>query len=876
MSAKRILVCLLCAGVCWADSAPGNDSYLGLLNAHTGVFGFYTGKFPNRGDILVGEANADKARGDDEAAIDKWRAAIQAYASGHASKSDRVKQSATWDLLGYAYLDRNDFDQARAAFQASLKVAQALQLKREECVCRIGLAALAQALGDFPGAEACEQEALAAAADPLSQALAGISMGDYQLRVRAFAPALATYQAALVQLETAKVPQGIQAAWGGIGSAQAGLGRLPEAEEAFRSCLAVARELNDLPGCVDALNQLAGCQQAQGRDQEARRRYTEALSLMAVLDLDLPRQKSLAEYRLGALAAKAGDPAGAARRYLEAIETIEGTRQRIGSGTERVGYFADKTSVYEDLIDLLLGMSPETFQSLGPAWRSLGGNAAEAALTVAESTRGRTFLDQLSRSRLDLGADRVPSAVLIEEQRLIRALDQPPPSGSKVPLKLFRRQAQQAFADFLAQVRVEHPDYADIHYPQPTPPDRIPLRAGETLLVFKVNPSASYLWVLRPGRAAEVFKLPVDRARLTAQVRAFREPLERLDTLGAFSPALGQDLRRLLLDRALTGVAPADHLIIVPDGPLSVLPFEALALDGGAGYLGDQRRISYYASASILAAARRGGSRPALPRSLFALGDPVYDDLDPRYRAFLAGRPAEPGSAAPEPGPHLRDLVGATGAIPRLAETRGEVLSIGGQFGYPADSPHLKLDMNATKAELLRAPLAEYRYLHFATHGILDGDVPYIMEPALVLTQPGQPRLEDGFLRISDVVKLKIPADLVVLSACSTGMGRQVAGEGIQGLGRAFMMAGAKSVLVSLWSVESQSTALLMQNFYSNLQKGHSLGEALALARQALRQGAYVPEEARGLSVKGQAGSQPLDGSHPFFWAPFVLYGEWN
>ncbi len=154
--------------------------------------------------------------------------------------------------------------------------------------------------------------------------------------------------------------------------------------------------------------------------------------------------------------------------------------------------------------------------------------------------------------------------------------------------------------------------------------------------------------------------------------------------------------------------------------------------------------------------------------------------------------------------------------------------------------------------------LAQYRNLLFSTHAILDGDVPGIMEPALVLSLVGDRSDNDGFLTMSEVFGLDLRrADLVVLSACQTALGQgkePVAGEGMTGLTRAFMYAGARSVLGSLWVVEDASTSLLVQSFFRHLREGRSKAEALNLAKRELRANpAY---------------------SNPFYWAPFVLVGE--
>jgi CHAT domain-containing protein len=227
----------------------------------------------------------------------------------------------------------------------------------------------------------------------------------------------------------------------------------------------------------------------------------------------------------------------------------------------------------------------------------------------------------------------------------------------------------------------------------------------------------------------------------------------------------------------------------------------------------------------------------------------------------------------------LRSAVIKSGfSLPRLPETRDEVLSIGELFGYKTNDPNIKLDMDAAKSELLKSNLGNYRFIHFATHGILSGDIPYIMEPAIVLTQPGNRNPEDGFLKMSEILELKLNADIVVLSACKTALGKEIAGEGVVGLSRAFMLAGSKSVIVSLWSVESNSTAVLMKSFYSHLMKpGMSKEKALRLAKQELKNQSLISDDiSRGVKITGRDKKTQISTTHPFFWAPFILIGEWE
>ncbi len=162
----------------------------------------------------------------------------------------------------------------------------------------------------------------------------------------------------------------------------------------------------------------------------------------------------------------------------------------------------------------------------------------------------------------------------------------------------------------------------------------------------------------------------------------------------------------------------------------------------------------------------------------------------------------------------------------------------------------------ATEPELRKRPLQEYGYPVFATHGILDNQIRYIQEPALVLSQVDVDSTEhtrDGFLTMSEVMGLRLDAEVAALMACDTGSGKTLTGEGVMGMGRAFQYAGAKAVVMSLWSVDQESTVLLAEQFFTYLKQGKGKLEALRLARTDVRKAGY---------------------EHPFFWAPFILVGE--
>ncbi|WP_445372341.1 CHAT domain-containing protein [Methylomonas sp. HW2-6] len=295
---------------------------------------------------------------------------------------------------------------------------------------------------------------------------------------------------------------------------------------------------------------------------------------------------------------------------------------------------------------------------------------------------------------------------------------------------------------------------------------------------------------------------------------------------------------KLLLAPAASVLADKKQLLVLTDGALNGIPFDVLSLSSDLYRpLIQDYAIRTAPSLKLLAGDRE---RAATPAALFALGDPKYH--------------ARPGTAdAAEPGNNSRFWDDRLQARP-LPETRAEVRAVAAAF--PRVEKQLLLGADASESQLKRIDFSRYGYLHFATHGILGGTIPGIWEPALILAE------ENGgntFLVASDVERLHLNAELAVLSACETGEGSYIVGEGTLSMARAFMKAGARNLVASLWQVPSASTREIMELFYRQLQQGVAVDAALRNAKLAWLQSRMQRNEA---------------ASHPAYWAAFVLFGR--
>jgi CHAT domain-containing protein len=366
---------------------------------------------------------------------------------------------------------------------------------------------------------------------------------------------------------------------------------------------------------------------------------------------------------------------------------------------------------------------------------------------------------------------------------------------------------------------------------------------GSLILEYYLGRERSFLWALTPG-AIESFELP---AREVLDAEARRAAL----LLGASNKALARreaelslaGLSRLLLAPVAHRLRGAERLVIVPDGALWYIPFAALPDPGLEGPDGDPtplvvaHEIVTLPSLSALSRWRRDPARRHhAPGTIAVVADPVFDAADPR----VAPRPAVSRAAS---GPFTR--------LPFSRDEAEAILSVA-----PRQGRWVALDFAASRDAIASGRLAPYRIVHFATHAVVDTENPDLSSVVLSMVDShGRPR--NGFLRLADIYSLHLPADLVVLSACRTALGREIRGEGLVGLTRGFFSAGARQVLVSLWPVEDRATAELMRRFYREIF-GRKRPPAAAL------------REAQ-IAMWREQGWRSA-----YYWAGFTLQGDWR
>jgi len=349
----------------------------------------------------------------------------------------------------------------------------------------------------------------------------------------------------------------------------------------------------------------------------------------------------------------------------------------------------------------------------------------------------------------------------------------------------------------------------------------------------------------RPGWDREIFRL---RNRLAKSMDYDRKGFERLGL-----PLFGF---------AASELSTLTRLIVTTDGALSALPLGILPYASGR-LLHDRLRVTLVPSLSLWLA-NQSRKAPIERRALraFVVGDPDFDEQATIERSIGKERLALRGGEA-------------LSYFQRLPETADEARAVLAAFPDP-EASRLLLGSEATESRIKSdADLTRYTHIHFATHGVIGNDLPNLNEPALVL---GWEEDEDGFLTAREVTQLELDARLTVLSACNTGNGEYFAGEGLMGMGRAFMEAGSARVIVSLWPVESFSTQRMMELFYTYIGRGEPEDRALWLAQQDLRSNRSAQDERqakRGIAAQGSTiplgTSESRPFANPFYWSPFVL-----
>jgi CHAT domain-containing protein len=692
------------------------------------------------------------------------------------------------------------------------------------------------------------------------------TLGNWETGRQHFTAAVGYYEQALASKPdnpalTSEMLTNMASAWEHLGKSQKSVDFLQEAIKLQES---TGAEPNPV-----MVSDLAYSQESLGRLTEALAGQERALAILRQKGGD-PFYEWQVESRIAHVERATGRPEEALQHYQNAVKTIDLLRAgALNTEAGRAFGLAASHATYAETADLLVALHREG-----------------EALEMAERGRARAFLDMLAMSRTGLADELAPDQRAREDALLARI--------SAVHKELWKegisaKEEQQHKAElaraeddleaFHLEVRRANPRYASIRYPEPISVTRIQndLLGPNTVLVeFLLGEKRSLAWVVAKDKVTASV-LPA-RKEIEEQADAYRKALMERAAALTLQSSLAEIERRgevlyASLFQPLAGAVPRGRtVIVVPDGVLCYLPFETLVvrssrgLSGAkhSGFLIDDLAIVYAPSASALVAVKSMNPQmPGWPKTLLAIGDPIVHTHAALAQTGGEAAASQPGAADQTPqvvptseasaAAVLDDYAARGFSLTRLPYTRDEILSISKL--YPSAKCRIYLGEQAKEETLKSEKLDQYRYIHLATHGFIDETVPG--RSGILFSREANSR-EDGVLRTGEIMRLKLNADLVTLSACSTGLGRLVNGEGILGLTRAFFYSGASNVAVSLWDVNDAATSGLMKGFYENLNRGLPKSEALRQAKISLLHG------------------RNATWHHPYFWAAFVIVGEGN
>lgn len=817
---------------------------------------------------------------------------------------DRTGEGHTLNNIGLVYWSMGENQRALEFYNEALVLRRSTSDRRGQATTLNNIGSLYSALGERQMALGFYRQALLlkrAVGDRRGEAYTLDLMGQVYYSLGENSEAIELYSQALPLNRTVGDRYAEAQTLNNIGLVSNSLGEKQKALSFLNQALTLRRETGDRSGEAQTLTNIGLVYWTLGENEKALDFHQKALPLSrATSDRE---GEALVLYHLALVERGRGNLTEACHDVEAAIDIAESVRTKVVSYDLRASYFASAREEYELYIVLLMELhkqhSSERFDV--------------AALEASERARARSLLDLLNEARADIRHGVEPT-LLDGERRLRQSLNA---KAERQRLLLGATHTQQQatavaqelsaltteYQNIEAQIRARSPRYAALTQPRPLTLSEIQqqlLDSDTLLLEYALGDEHSYLWAVTQSSIAS-FELPrrtdVEAAArrvyglLTARNRRGEaETIQQRRALRAQADAQFPQAAAALSQMVLSPVASllkTKRLLIVSEGALQYIPFaslptplvghqssavsERMSGDSQTGQpttvympLMVDHEIVSLPSASTLAVLRREtAGRRSAAKAVAVLADPVFDKDDDRLRRGARGRRATTARAAivnasqevPDIERAVKDVgLAGEGNLARLPFSRREAEAI--LAVVPRGEGTIALDFKASRATATSTELGHYRIVHFATHGLLDSEHPVLSGVVFSLVDE-HGTLQDGFLRLHDIYNLNLPSELVVLSACQTALGKDIRGEGLVGLTRGFMYAGAARVVASLWQVDDAATAELMRHFYRGMM-GRGLRPAAALQAAQLE----MWKQGRWKS--------------PYYWAAFVLQGEWK
>jgi CHAT domain-containing protein/Tfp pilus assembly protein PilF len=758
--------------------------------------------------------------------------------------SHRLEQSRCLNNIGLSYWRFDDYSAALKYLHRANDMAQLSGNLESEAECLSNIGIVYFDLGDYDRAMENLNKALAidkklGDQESISKDLVNIGESHRRKGLLTGDPedlslALSTFNEALKLAQKTRDSRTEVTILNNLGATYSHLGNNLRALEYFLAGLNNPNKLQNVEAMGMLLNNIGIVYSQLGNYEESTKYYQKAIDMA----LGISGGKILWEAYLEMADSykRQGKWDAALENYSKSISVIENIRSSIDTEELKATYLGTdkRIDAYYNIIDLYIRLAQKKQDKRYEA----------KAFDFLEKAKARSFLDSIEVSKLNLTAG-IDRRLLNRETELMNDI-------SRLHTKLLAPQLSSEQRDaFTAElennendldslkreIREASPGYANLNYPSTVTLEeaqRELIDEGTVCFAYALGKEGSYAFAVSRNDL-KIYALPpkkIIQELVQKHLQSITDPAKQ-----AFPDA--HELFKLLIKPGLH--KNINKIVIIPDDALYLFPFETLMTEAdGREWLIKEYNIAYIPSLSSsreLLERSRSGRSLKRQKDILAIGDPDYgaNELDGGAAAAASSLPAASAD---------KDF-----QFQRLAYSGQEVQEIAALF-KPQRSDVL-LREQATEEKFKSKDLSNYRILHFAAHAVIDNKKP--SRSAIVLNLDQDP-MEDGFIQMREVFNLKLQADLVVLSACETGLGRLLRGEGIEGLNRAFFYAGASSVLLSLWAINDQASYQLLERFYVHLRSSNSIMSALREAKLEM------------------INSGVLD--HPYYWAGFIVTGE--
>jgi CHAT domain-containing protein/tetratricopeptide (TPR) repeat protein len=845
------------------------------------------------------------------------------YRAAKASNVPLKEREASTQLAHVYYLT-GQVEKSGEYYSKSLLISRRIKDAAGEAEDQRNLAAACTAAGDFASAERHNLEALQqfrAAGAKTAERMTANNLGVLEKNRGRYSQALNWYETALEKENETQKLRAVTLR--NLGYFFAQWGQYRRAIGNYHESAALSEQLHDYKQAAESLLDAARVEASEGKVPRAVESMEKAAQLLAQANAPTDWAKKLmgdllmdsgrldeaepllkeADYdsSLGRLNLLKGQPQKAIDAYgqllsaaqkeqnldelftaytglgkaFEALKHYDRAQQHYGKAVEIAEDIRASLLVSErgNFFSVAVGGFLRSEPAKGQVRTSLKQNQPERSIYPGEVTRARGFADNISqkadRSHFDVGRQVIEKETALADKvaALKTALAVVPKTADSRRWEELTGRIKRVEGEsraFVKSLCENHRDYCAVIHPSPVDLRRADVGPDEHILIFDVLSDGVAIRLLKGRTIVKACLVEVNPQSLENDIRTFRAPFDRVQ-LGKFSGELATALHKLLTAPVLESVPVGSPVVIIPDGALALLPFEALVIRGtaawkagtygpyptGLTYLADRNPIAYSQSLTAMTLVRQLAKKEKTGPAILVMADPVFKPSDERVRDIMLSRQdADHGNGSREKAAVQHALAGR-GSFRRLTESLELANGLRKQYG---DSCNVLTGLGCTKRQFLNCISGNsntYGSIVFGTHGFAANDIPGLMEPFLALTMV--PEGTDGFLTMSDVAGLKIHTEVAALMACKSGIGARLEGEGVMSMGRSFQCAGAKSVLMSLWSVAEKPSVMLIEEFFTGRRNGLGKLQAWTRSRATVREKGF---------------------EHPFFWASFILVGE--